>query len=81
YLKLKEIFNDIGRESYSIYLTHMIFAGAVVKLFSLSKLKISIIFSPLLVLILSYLGIRVLRFLFDKYRLSWFINLIIGPKR
>ncbi|HGH1676150.1 acyltransferase family protein [Clostridium perfringens] len=81
YLKFKEIFNDIGRESYSIYLTHMIFAGAVVKLFSLSKLKISIIFSPLLVLILSYLGIRVLRFLFDKYRLSWFIDLIIGPKR
>lgn len=72
--------NIIGKESFSIYLLHMPFAGMVAHLFSQFDLVLFTLIRPFIVLFLTVIFINAYKSISGKLKVDRFLPLLIGSR-
>ncbi|HEY9278153.1 MAG TPA: acyltransferase [Methylotenera sp.] len=75
-----KLINIIGKESFSIYLIHMPFAGVVAYLLSFVDFAPVTLIRPFLVLFLSLAAIYVFKLISKKLKMDSFLPILIGSR-
>ena len=73
--------NIIGKESFSIYLLHMPFAGFVANVFSRFDFALITLIRPLIVLLLTVIFIYTCKFTSNKLKFDRFLSIFIGSRK
>ncbi|MBR6509597.1 MAG: acyltransferase [Clostridia bacterium] len=79
-LRFENLLCDIGKLSFSIYLLHMPIAGIVANIFGRIDLFVLTLIRPIIVLIITYIGVKVLLMILKKTPFNNIINILIGTR-
>jgi fucose 4-O-acetylase-like acetyltransferase len=64
------LIKEIGKQSFAIYLLHMLFAGAVNTFFAKFRIEILLVLKPLILIGVVMIGIKVMKFVDKKAKLD-----------
>ena len=74
------LIKEIGKQSFAIYLLHMLFAGAVNTFFAQFGIEILLVLKPLIVIALVMLGIKVMKFIDKNAKLKGKLTSCFGVR-
>lgn len=80
-IKSNKILLKLGEMSFAIYLLHMPFAGMITYIFNHYNLWFLTFFRPIIVILITIVGIEIARYLFRKIHGGNIINILIGLNR
>ncbi len=77
---LGSVMDEIGRMSFSIYLLHMPVAGIVSNILCRFDRGLTVPMRPFIVIALTWFGIRLVRFVAEKFNKTELVNTLIGGR-